>query len=174
MKKIMTIALISVAITALACGPGGGTNGNGAKVPDGEGGARVGLILVVKASRVDKIGVHVPTTRRVRVVIDATDQFGGKGLWIDTPQNGPPAPRPYPKDTQEVTPYEHPILVEPGLIVSVSATVTLLGQRGEFIECHFTDEHGNELTTTYAMAEVRAGPNGRGAAQVHCLTSFEG
>lgn len=187
-KTWLRVSLAVLAVLVIACGPGGGkeVGGKDDKMKIGracgnrgpgkvEGPEPVWFIAVVCTLKLNPDGVAKAATKRVRVVITAFDQKGVPGLWIDTPQNGPPVPRPYPKDTNEITPYRHPIFVAPGLVVTASVSATMLGREGEFVECWFEDMRGAEMLGTYSMAAIdKVGPNGNGSTTVLCNTVFGG
>lgn len=182
MRRIALFLAITLIVGLAACvkppaddgdipHPRHGCSGSGGDVDPADAPAELWVVAVVCTIRMEAAGPVKPFTKRVRVIITAFDQLGVPGLWVDTPQNGPPVPQPYPKDTQEVTPYRHPIFFEPGLVITTSIAATLLGRQGEFIECWYEDMTGTEMVGTYNMAAVETvGENGNGATTVYCNT----
>lgn len=104
-----------------------------------------------------------PSGKRVNIIVDAVDQFGGHGTNADTGL-------PYPWDTGRRTPYRHTIYYQPGVIVSVRFEVILATNEGDVVGCKVFDQ-GVEIKLGAQVAQIAVGAV---SSRVTCIYTTPG
>ena len=106
-----------------------------------------------------------PTGIRLALHIDAIDARGGSGTNAETGL-------PYPWDGSRVTPYQHKLYYEPGLIIHASGSAIMGADEGDLLTCWWTDK-GVEVPGSRQVAQSMAGKLAA-SAKVSCSATSSG
>lgn len=163
MARWLLIPALVLTLAGGACASRGGSDLPRRIPPDA-------LALYAIVETVDKS--HRPTKRPVHVIIDAFDNRGYRGRWLDTDIN---QSKPYPKNTTETTRYQHPIYYDPRLVITASITAICPCPLGETLICYFIGPGGLEVPGSSDERTVRVlGVNKLGEVTVRCAANTTG
>lgn len=152
-SRRLPLLLLPLALLLNACGGAGNLP---RRNPDGIPDNAVSMYVIVEV--VDEQGRML--RRPVHVKIDAVDNFDRQGQWLDTDVD-PAVPRPYPKETDEETRYQHPIYYDPRLTITVVVTASFMGRKGEVLQCYVLGPGGVELRGSFNKSAVRIPKTGK-------------